>query len=173
MKMSRRARRMSRHHKRKKGTVAFNMVSLMDIFTILVFFLLVSSSDVEELQNSKDIRLPESTAELKPKATLLILVNNKDIVVKGRKIVAVTDIMSNSAPTIPLLKQELLYHVEKFKRTNPGEKFTGEITIMGDRRIPYQLLKKIMITCAKSSYTKLSLAVNQAGQDKNKGKEGS
>jgi len=166
MKMSRRARRMSRHHKRKKGIVGFNMVSLMDIFTILVFFLLVSSSDVEELQNSKDIRLPESSAELKPKATLLILVNNKHIVVKGRKIVAVPDIMSTDDQVIPLLQQELLYQVNKFKQTNPGEKFTGEITIMGDRRIPYLLLKKIMVTCAKSSYTKLSLAVNQSGQDK-------
>lgn len=169
MKMSRRARRMSRHHKRKKGIVAFNMVSLMDIFTILVFFLLVSSSDVEELQNSKDIRLPESTAEIKPKATLLILVNNKSIVVKGRKIVSVPDIMSNTDPVIPLLQKELLYQADKFKRANPGEKFTGEITIMGDRRIPYQLLKKIMVTCAKSSYTKLSLAVNQAGQEKEEG----
>jgi len=173
MKMSRRARRMSRHHKRKKSIVAFNMVSLMDIFTILVFFLLVSSSDVEELQNSKDIRLPESTAETKPKSTLLVMVNNTDIIVKGRKIVAVDTIINSNNTTIPLLKQELLYHVDKFKRTNPGEKFTGEITIMGDRRIPYKLLKKIMVTCAKSSYTKLSLAVNQAGQDKKGEKEGS
>ena len=166
MKMSRRARRMSRHHKRKKGIVAFNMVSLMDIFTILVFFLLVSSSDVEELQNSKDIRLPESSAELKPKATLLILVNNKSIIVKGRKIASVPDIINSSSQVITLLQKELLYQVDKFKRTNPGEKFTGEITIMGDRKIPYQLLKKIMVTCAKSNYTKLSLAVNQASQNK-------
>ncbi len=95
MKTSRRARRMQRHHKRKKGTVAFNMVSLMDIFTILVFFLLVSSSDVEELQNNKSIRLPESTAEKKPKDTLVVMVNNEDIIIQGQKVAAVNDVIIN------------------------------------------------------------------------------
>mgnify|MGYP000066583740 CR=1 FL=1 len=166
MKMSRRARRMSRHHKRKKGTMGFNMVSLMDIFTILVFFLLVSSSDVEELQNNKSIRLPESTAEKKPKETLVIMVNSEDIIVKGRKVASVGNVINNSLPIIPLLKQELEYQASKSIQSYPGQKFAGEITIMGDREIPYRLLKKIMVTCAKSSYTKLSLAVNQAGSGK-------
>ena len=162
MKTSRRARRMQRHHKRKKGAIAFNIVSLMDIFTILVFFLLVSSSDVEELQNNKSIRLPESTAERKPKETLVILVNNDDIVIKGRKVANVSDVANTNDPTIPLLKQELDYQASRWTPREPGEKFVGEVTIMGDRKIPYQLLKKIMVTCAKSNYTKLSLAVNQS-----------
>ena len=162
MKTSRRARRMQSHHKRKKGAIAFNMVSLMDIFTILVFFLLVSSSDVEELQNNKSIRLPESTAERKPKETLVILVSSDDIVIKGRKVANVSDATNTSDPTIPLLKQELDYQASRWKPSEPGETFVGEVTIMGDRKIPYQLLKKIMVTCAKSNYTKLSLAVNQA-----------
>ena len=166
MKTSRRARRMERHHKRKKGTVAFNMVSLMDIFTILVFFLLVSSSDVEELQNNKNIRLPESTAEKKPKETIVIQVNNEDIVIKGRKIASVAIVANSSNPTIPTLTTELEYHANKSKIANPGKPFVGEITIMGDRKIPYQLLKKIMVTCAKASYTKLSLAVNQSSGNK-------
>lgn len=166
MKMSRRARRMQRHHKRKKGAIAFNMVSLMDIFTILVFFLLVSSSDVEELQNNKSIRLPESTAEKKPKETLVILVNNDDIVIKGRKVATVNDVINTDNAIIPLLKQELDYQASRFKPSEPGEKFAGEVTIMGDRKIPYRLLKKIMVTCSKSNYTKLSLAVNQSGSEK-------
>lgn len=162
MKMSRRARRMQTHHKRKKGAVAFNMVSLMDIFTILVFFLLVSSSDVEELQNTKNIRLPESTAEKKPKETLVILVNNDNIVIKGRKVASVRDVVDSNNEIIPLLKQELDYQASRAAPSETGEKFVGEVTIMGDRKIPYQLLKKIMVTCSKSNYTKLSLAVNQS-----------
>ncbi len=163
MKMSRRARRMQRHHKRKKGAIAFNMVSLMDIFTILVFFLLVSSSDVEELQNNKSIRLPDSTAEKKPKETLVIMVNNDDIIVKGRKVASTADVLNSKATTIALLKQELDYQASRAKPNEPGKKFAGEVTIMGDRKIPYQVLKKIMVTCAGSNFTKLSLAVNQAG----------
>ena len=58
-----RAARMERHHKRHQRNVTLNLVSLMDIFTILVFFLLVNSGDVQTLPNAKDMALPESVAE--------------------------------------------------------------------------------------------------------------
>ena len=68
MNTSRRAKRMERNHKRNKQS-SLNLVSLMDIFTILVFFLLVSSSNVQQLPNSKDISLPTSVADKAPKET--------------------------------------------------------------------------------------------------------
>ena len=60
MAKSARAKRMAKHHRRNKGKGTLNLVSLMDIFTILVFFLLVNSSDVQTLPNAKDLQLPES-----------------------------------------------------------------------------------------------------------------
>ena len=65
MQMSRRALRMERHHKRHRSRGGLNLVSLMDIFTILVFFLLVNSSEVQTLPNAKDLELPESIADRK------------------------------------------------------------------------------------------------------------
>ncbi len=79
---SKRAKRMERHHKRGKGA-PLNLVSLMDIFTILVFFLLVNSSDVEVLPNAKDVQLPESIAEEKAKETVVIVIGDDDIIVQG------------------------------------------------------------------------------------------
>jgi hypothetical protein len=69
-----RAKRMEKHHKRNKSLGTLNLVSLMDIFTILVFFLLVNSSDVETLPNAKDLQLPESIAETKAKETVVIMI---------------------------------------------------------------------------------------------------
>jgi biopolymer transport protein ExbD len=161
MKMSRRARRMQRHHRRKKNSVGFNIVSLMDIFTILVFFLLVNSSDVEVLQSNKSIKLPESTAEKKPKETLVLIVSNQDIIVKGRKVASVTDIINSENEVIEPLRKELFYQASKSRAQSLDGKFSGEITIMGDKQIPYKLLKKIMVTCARSSYSKISLAVSR------------
>ena len=60
MQMSQRAKRMERRNVRGKKSVTLNLVSLMDIFTILVFFLLVNSGQVETLPNARDITLPES-----------------------------------------------------------------------------------------------------------------
>ena len=62
-----RAARMSRHHKRRKQGAGLNLVSMMDIFTILVFFLLVNSSEVEVLPNTDSVQLPESIAETNPR----------------------------------------------------------------------------------------------------------
>ena len=79
MKMSRRALRMEKHHKRKRSVLGINLVSLMDIFTILVFFLLVNSSEVEVLPSAKTIQLPESLAAEKPRETLVVMVTEDEI----------------------------------------------------------------------------------------------
>ncbi len=162
MKMSRRAKRMQRHHKRSKGGASINLVSLMDIFTILVFFLLVNSSDVQNLPSTKDIQLPKSVAEQRPKETIFILISDTDLLVQGRPIARVQDILSNSDNMIPALKKELEYQAS---RSNiPAEKEARrEITIMGDKNIPYRLLKKIMITCNSVNYNNISLAVSKIG----------
>src|SRR5210317_233160 len=89
MTMSRRARRMERNHKRNKQG-ALNLVSLMDIFTILVFFLLVSSSNVQQLPNKKDIRLPTSLATKAPQETLVIFVTREKILLQGREVATVS-----------------------------------------------------------------------------------
>ena len=59
-----RAARMQRHHKRNKGSTAINLVSMIDMLTVLVFFLLVYSTErIEVLSSSKDVQLPKSIAE--------------------------------------------------------------------------------------------------------------
>ena len=161
MSVSRRAKRMSRHHARTKRTASLNMISLMDIFTILVFFLLVSSSSVQDLPNTKQIKLPESVSDQPPKETVVIMVG-KDIVVQGRKVASVADVIKSSSTAIPSLKNELdRLTSRKFGtvKTKDGKPIARQVTIMGDRKIPFNLLKKIMLTCTQASYSNISLAV--------------
>ncbi|HEC20559.1 MAG TPA: biopolymer transporter ExbD [Gammaproteobacteria bacterium] len=152
---------MSRHHARSRKSATLNMVSLMDIFTILVFFLLVSSSSVQDLPNAKQIQLPESASDQLPKETIVIVVGDKDIVVQGRKIASVSDVMRDKNAEIKPLKDELLRLTARKvrKKTADGKPVLREVTIMGDKKIPFALLKKIMLTCTKASYSNISLAV--------------
>ena len=161
MKASRRAKRMGRHHARTKRQAGLNMVSLMDIFTILVFFLLVSSSSVQDLPNAKQIKLPESVAEQLPKETVVVMVGDSDIVVQGRKVADVAEVMKTKSLEIPALKAELDQLAgRKLTQSGPdGKPLPREVTIMGDKAIPFALLKKIMLTCTKASYSNISLAV--------------
>jgi len=168
MKMSRRAKRMERHHKRNKRGAGLNMVSLMDIFTILVFFLLVSSTSVQDLPNTKEIKLPESIAEQLPKETVVIMVGHSDIVVQGKKIADVDAVKRIDKPEIDALKQELdrISKRQIVATTPDGKPVPREVTIMGDKEVPYDLLKKIMFTCTRANYTNISLAVMRKNVEK-------
>lgn len=162
MKQSVHAKRMARHHKRLGGQSKLNLVSLMDIFTILVFFLLVNSSDVEVLQSDKNIKLPESIAEKPPENTLIVSVSVDAIMVSGRKIADVNTIITSSETEIESLTKELKYLAgRKPYKTKEEEALGRDVTIMGDQEIPYTLLKKIMTTCAKADYRNISLAVSR------------
>ena len=158
MEMSRRAKRMEKHHKRRKNMATLNMVSLMDIFTILVFFLLVNQQGLQA-QGGGKITLPKSTAEKFPKETLVVSVSDQDVYVQGRKVADVAQIMASKDILIPGLQQELKYHSGKESILGEKKKDEKPVTIMGDKEIPYALLKKIMLTCSQSGYSEVSLAV--------------
>ncbi len=158
---------MSWHTKRrrarqeKKGKAAgLNLVSLMDIFTILVFFLMVNSSEVEVLQTSSKIKLPDSSSEQKPKNQLMISVDAEDLVVQGRSVAKVADVKGSEGLVIEGLKRELEYQAGR-----RGEMPEGgfEVTVIGDKELPYWLLKRILMTCQTTDFARVSLAVNKVG----------
>ena len=132
--------------------VAINLVSLMDIFTILVFFLLVNSSDVEVLPGNTPVRLPESLAEKKPEETLVLVVDDRQILLQGRKVVDL-DALGAEELITPLKEALLAARLPQDKQ--------GSVTIMGDKAIPYKVLRRIMRTCAETNFGDISLAVQR------------
>ncbi|MGB5580648.1 MAG: biopolymer transporter ExbD [Woeseia sp.] len=166
MKMSARAKRMNRRHERATKGGALNLVSLMDIFTILVFFLLVNSSEVEVLPNAKDIQLPQSIAEEKARETVIVLIGEEQILVQGKPVARVADVMNLSGNIIVELKEALRRQSDRVLRREANEAIENrEVTIMGDKEIPYRLLKKVMATCTDADYGRISLAVLQKSSD--------
>ena len=164
MAMSRRSRRMDRNHKRNKQS-ALNLVSLMDIFTILVFFLLVSSSNVQQLPNSKDISLPTSVAEKAPKETLVIAITQDSIIVQGTKVSDIDDVLGGNEMLIQSLEKELIFQSSK-SLASSRKKGGRSVTIMGDENIPYQVLRKILATCRQTNYTHIAFAAVQKAKGK-------
>jgi biopolymer transport protein ExbD len=152
--LQRRAERRARDH----DMVDMNLVSLIDIFTILIFFLL-SNSGVELLTSSRAVKLPESTAVKVPSDTLIVIVSSTDIVVEGRKVAAVADFIDDEADLIAPLKVELdlLASRQTIRRENEAK--GKAITILGDKEIPYRLLRKVMVTCARANFSDVSFAV--------------
>jgi biopolymer transport protein TolR len=162
MRMSRRAQRMERKHRRNKGGLSINLVSLMDIFTILVFFLLVNSSDGEILPNPKSVVLPESVSEQQPRQMVVIMVNRDNVLMNGTVIASVADVMAapgTASPAIITAMTGELQRLQERNRSDPTARM--EATIMGDKDIPYSLFKKVMASATQSGYHRISLAVMQ------------
>jgi len=146
---------------RNQTMVDMNLVSLIDVFTILIFFLLSSASGVELLASPKAVKLPESIAEKSPVETIVVVVSGSDILVDGRKVASVAEVMATQSDLIAPLKAELdlLGNRQVIRAENQAQ--TQAVTIMGDKEIPYQLLRKVMVTSARANFTDLSFAVRR------------
>ena len=147
--------------KRNKQELDMNLVSLIDIFTILIFFLLSSATEVETLPSYRAVKLPESTADAQPKETIVVVVSASEIVVDGRKVADVADVMKASDDVIPTLKAELELLNKRQVIREKNEATKTAVTIMGDKDIPYGLLRKVMVTSARANFTDVSFAVRQ------------
>ena len=163
-KLSGRSKRMKDFESLHKNA-GLNLVSLMDIFTILVFFLLVSSGS-QQLPNSKDVTLPTSVADKVPKETLIISITETEIIVQGKKVIDIADIVEGENAVIAALQEELNFRTES-RLVAPTESNEGlSVTIMGDENIPYQLLRQILATCRQTNYTKIAFAAVQTAKNK-------
>ena len=161
MKQSRRIKRMARN--RKKMT-SLNLTSLMDVFTILVFFLLFNSSSGEVLEAPKEIKLPDSTVEVKPRETVVIMVAPDMVLVQGELVAKTQDLLASKRDIIAPITEKLAQIERNIIGINTKAVVEAkEVTILADRAIPFSVLKKIMSTCTGSGYGKISLAVIQKG----------
>ena len=160
MKLTPRQRR-AEHKGRNKTMVDMNLVSLIDVFTILIFFLLSNSGGVETLPSPKAVHLPESVAEKAPRETVIVVVSGSEILVGGRRIASVAEVMATEGDLIAPLKAELEQQAGRQVIRKENEADAKRLTIMGDKDIPYRLLRKIMFTGARANYADVSFAVRR------------
>jgi biopolymer transport protein TolR len=153
-------KRAERKERNKMG-LDMNLVSLIDIFTILIFFLMTSAAGVEVLNTSKAVKLPQSHTDKLPRETIVIVVAGQDILVEGRKVTTVDEALAMAGDEIAPLKAELALHAAK-QVVRAENKAQGKaVTIMGDKDIPYRLLRKVMATAARADFSDVSFAVTK------------
>ncbi|HEY4956170.1 MAG TPA: biopolymer transporter ExbD [Caldimonas sp.] len=146
---------------RNQTMVDMNLVSLIDVFTILIFFLLSNVGGVETMASPRAVKLPESMSQQAPKETLLITVTGTEILVAGRVVSSVADAIAVDGDLIQPLKAELDVQASREVIRKENEADSKRITIMGDKDIPYRLLRKVMFTAARAGFSDVSFAVRQ------------
>jgi biopolymer transport protein TolR len=159
MSMSNRARRMAQHHSRHRADAELNLVPFIDILTVMVAFLLVYATQVEVIHTAKAIPLPESIARQQPHPTVVVTVTKSDIYVQGQRVATVPQVLALTGTDIPALRAALQSPQVVGATTSSGDAAHRELTIMADKTLPYEVLKKIMSTCTGADYSHIALAV--------------
>ena len=159
MRNSRRIKRMSRNRV-KIGKM--NLTSLMDVFTILVFFLLVNSATTEVLETPKQITLPASVVEDKPRESVVIFISSENVTVQGEAVIGTSEIMTLAGQNVPPIAErlaEVSRSIIGLRTQRVAE--SQEVTILADKSVPFRIVKKVMSTCTSEGYGRISLAVLQ------------
>ena len=147
---------------RNQTMVDMNLVSLIDVFTILIFFLLSNSGGVEILPSPKAVLLPQSISDTAPRETVVVAVNRSEITLNGHTVISVADALAQDLDVIAPLQAELAQLQSGRKAAgSPDGALDHRITIMGDKDIPYRLLRRIMATSAQADFSDVSFAVRQ------------
>ena len=161
MSMSSRARRMLLHQLRNKADADLNLIPMIDILSVMVSFLLVYSTEVEVVQNTKGIDIPQSISEQRPRETVVVMVTKDDLFVQGERIAAVSEIRASGDVIIKPLSDALKRPKLVGQVMTEQQIEEREITVMADKQIPYAVLKKVMSTCTDADYGRISFALVQ------------
>ncbi|MFI4867764.1 MAG: ExbD/TolR family protein [Steroidobacterales bacterium] len=161
MSMSNRARRMLQHQMRHRADAELNLIPMIDILSVMVSFLLVYSTNVEVLQNTKAIEIPQSIAERQPRQTVVVMLTKDELYVQGEPIASVAEIHATDGDIIAPLRDALKRPTLVGQEITEKDLAEREITVMGDKALPYEVLKKVMRTCTDADYGRISLAVLQ------------
>ena len=161
MRSSRRIKRMGRN---RLKISKMNLTSLMDVFTILVFFLLVNSGSVEILDTPKEVSLPESRVESKPRETVVIFISPTEVLVQGQLVAMVDEIIEAKANVLDPIAARLAQLKENVIGTSTRAVSTSqEVTILADKSVPFTVIMTVMSTCTGEGFENVSLAVTQKG----------
>jgi biopolymer transport protein TolR len=159
MSMSNRARRMLQHQLRNKADADLNLIPMIDILSVMVSFLLVYSTEVEVVQNTKSINLPQSISQQRPRETVVVMLTRDDLFVQGERIASIAEVRASADAIIAPLRAALKRPTLVGQAMTEKDIAEREITVMADKQIPYEVLKKVMSTCTDADYGRLSFAL--------------
>lgn len=153
-------RRTRRTRVKERQDAQLNLIPLIDIMSVMVSFLLVYSTNVQVVQNAKGIAIPKSTAHVKPRQSVVVMITKKQLFVDGQLIATVSDIRNSPGTLIEPL-QKMLERPSVSGKIQTKDSPSREVTVMADRSLPYEVVKKVLATCTASSFGRISLAVAQ------------
>ena len=153
-------RRARQHHLHHREDAQLNLIPLIDIMSVMVAFLLVYSANVEVVQNSKGVEIPNSTAAAQPNQSVVVMITRDQLFVQGELVASIAEVRDPGTSLIEPLRAVLERPMlVSDVAAGDADQASREITVLADKSLPYEVVKKVMATCTAATYGKISLAV--------------
>ena len=148
--------------RRERVDAHLNLIPLIDILSVMVAFLLVYSTDVEVLQNPKGVTIPQSRTDVRPKQSVVVMITKDALFVQGETVASFAEVSDPRTQFIEPLRRVLQRPIDGLDAAaRDAALISQEVTVMADKELPYEVLRKVLATCTVASYGKISLAVMQ------------
>jgi biopolymer transport protein ExbD len=152
---------MMTHHIRNRNESELNLIPMIDILSVLVSFLLVYSTEVEVVQNTKGIEIPESIVTSKPRETVVVTLTKDELFVQGERVASIAEVRASPDLIIAPLRAALVRPRIIGQAMADREIAEREVTVLADKSLPYEVLKKVMSTCTDADFGRISFATMQ------------
>ena len=156
--------------RRTAGHFKIQITSMVDMFVILLVFLLKSySTSPVNISPKQGLRLPESTSPADPVDVIKMVVSTDGVFVDDKRILTLNngalskDDMESTDPQFLRKLYEALderaKQAKSISQVNDSFEFDGKILVQADRTLPYDVLKRVMYTSMMAGYADVKLAV--------------
>jgi len=150
------------HKRRERVDAHLNLIPLIDILSVMVAFLLVYSTDVEVLQNPRGVVIPQSHTDVRPKQSVVVMVTKDAVLVQGETVASLAEVTDPHTQLVEPLRKVLQRPIAGLDAAARDAALTSrEVTVMADKDLPYEVLRKVLATCTAAAYGKIALAVLQ------------
>lgn len=158
---------VSSKRRKKKGqeegseSTGMMLTSLMDIFIVLVLYLLVNQSDGVNIEPPARVVLPDSGVDTMPRPSIMVVLSEQDVKIQGESVISMGEVKASNQPEIEPIRQAIVRIKTEAEKKKDQAGVATEVTIVADRGVPYKVLKKVMLSSSNAGYGKISFAVNQ------------
>lgn len=149
------------HRAQPREDAELNLIPLIDVMSVLVTFLLIYTADVEVVQNNKGIEIPSSSAQTQASPSVVVMITKDHVFVQGEMVASVADIAATETPLVEPLRKVLERPMLMGEPSSPAATSKREVTVIADKSLSFDLVRKVMATCTATTYGKISLAVLQ------------
>lgn len=142
---------------RKIRMVSLSLTSMVDMFAILVIFLLSSQdSATPMLDFGHGVQLPRAKTAAPPPQGVTLEIAKTGVYFQSQKLADLASLQSNEPKSLAPLKSWLDTQMKAEAALPTSAK---RLNLVADERLPYGTVKRVVAMAKRSGYAELSLAV--------------